>query len=597
MDHGKYVLQHIDEIDELLHFIYGTPNHNNKEDPLDEMVYILLSRRTRGSAYEHVYEALRQKYPRWEDVANASEDDILSIVNMAGFGRKRARELKNNLIVVNEKFGRYSLDRLNKWGNPKCLSYLTSLEGIGPKSAYCIMMYSLKRKVFPADTHVKRICQRLGIIDVQLNHKEAQTELADLFPKKLRYSLHVNMVAHGRDICRSSNPSCKQCLIAGFCKRNRKNGALKSSPGVMDLFAGPGGMSLGFENAGCTIKWAIEADYTAASTLLYNRPSLPSERIIHGKIETIQPKNLKGERVYIILAGPPCQEFSKVRKNNYGNLGRKELYKEVLRYVREIRPTWVVIENVPGMASHINREYVDRVERGLHDIGYIVKSDLINARHYGIPQNRIRLFFIGRKIFGNAASAAEKSLLFVWNRIHDATEDRESTFRQAISGLPRLAPGEGADLMSPNRQGTRSEYSERLWRGSGIIYNHIARKHNPRDLEAYNLMKPGENALHLHKERPDLMPYSTKGFPTKFYKIRPDHPSPTIVAHLRKDANSFINPFDNRGITPREAARIQSFPDSYRFLGTFGKQFEQIGNAVPPILAEIVARAIIPEIK
>ena len=110
-------------------------------------------------------------------------------------------------------------------------------------------------------------------------------------------------------------------------------------------------------------------------------------------------------------------------------------------------------------------------------------------------------------------------------------------------------------------------------------------------------MEVGGNALDLHRKRPDLMRYSTHCFATKYYKIRANKSCPTIVSHLRKDANSFINPFDNRGITPREAARIQSFPDSYRFLGSFGIQFEQIGNAVPPLLAETIGAAIMEEIR
>ena len=109
-------------------------------------------------------------------------------------------------------------------------------------------------------------------------------------------------------------------------------------------------------------------------------------------------------------------------------------------------------------------------------------------------------------------------------------------------------------------------------------------------------MEEGENALDLHGKKPDLMPYSTENFPTKFFKIRSHDPSPTIVAHLRRDANSFIHPRDNRGITPREAARLQSFPDNYRFLGSFGLQFEQIGNAVPPLLAEVIGNAIMEEL-
>jgi DNA (cytosine-5)-methyltransferase 1 len=149
--------------------------------------------------------------------------------------------------------------------------------------------------------------------------------------------------------------------------------------------------------------------------------------------------------------------------------------------------------------------------------------------------------------------------------------------------------------MKRTGRGRTSDYARILGSKKVIVFNHIARKHNPRDLEAYRIMKDGENAIDLYKKRPDLMEYSTENFHTKYFKIPRNSPSPTIVSHLKKDANSFIHPIDNRGITPREAARFQSFPDYYRFLGNFGIQFLQIGNAVPPLLAEIIARAIMEE--
>jgi DNA (cytosine-5)-methyltransferase 1 len=247
------------------------------------------------------------------------------------------------------------------------------------------------------------------------------------------------------------------------------------------------------------------------------------------------------------------------------------------------------------MAYDINKKYVEKVERGLLKLGYEVRSEIINAKFYGVPQNRQRLFFIARKVFKGSHAAASESIDRIWSRIRSLASKDLVSFRQGVSGLPRLHPGRGADLMSSCRRGRRSDYSLSLDNNGGVVFNHVARRHNPRDLEAYKIMEEGENALDLHRKRPDLMPYSTTSFSTKFFKIRSNAPSPTIVAHLRRDANSFVHPLDNRGITPREAARLQSFPDSYRFLGSFGIQFEQIGNAVPPLLANVIARAIMDD--
>ncbi len=596
MDHSQFVMGQIMDVDELLHYAYGCPDHNNKQDPLDELVFILLSRRTRDLSYERVYNRLKERFPHWEDLASASTAEVLRIIEEAGLGPKRASEIQANLKTIRDTLGSYSLDRLRGWNNSRIFKFLTSLRGVGPKSAYCVMMYSLGRRVFPVDTHVSRVSQRLGLIPSGTDHKEAQEKLKEAFPERIRYSLHVNMLAHGKAVCQPRRPDCESCMIAGYCSWKRETDRHDAGPGFLDLFSGAGGMSLGFERAGFTLKTAIDSSRWACRTFLFNRTHLEARRVLNQDIEAVGAWKFRGRGIKVIVAGPPCQEFSKVRKNGFGELGRNELYKEVLRFASVVRPRFVVIENVPGMATHLNQEYVDRVERGLRDQGYAVRSEMVNAKDYWIPQNRIRLFFVARRILRGSSEAARASLERVWSGVRAAKSDLRLGFLQGISGLPRLKPGEGGDLMRNNRRGARSLYARSLGCNGGTVYNHIARQHNPRDLTAYRLMDEGDNARDLHRKNPELMPYSTENFPTKFFKIRGSKPSPTILAHLRKDANSFIHSLDDRGITPREAARLQSFPDSYRFLGTFGLQFEQIGNAVPPLLAEVFARAILAEL-
>jgi len=597
MDHRKFVLDHISEIEELLRFEYGSPNHFNKDDPLDELIFVMLSRQTNESSYIRAYNKLKKRFEKWEEMIPVSTNKIYRIIRKAGLGSKRAEEIQNNLVEIKSDFGFCSLDSLHRWNNSKVYKYLTSLDGVGPKIAYCVMMYSLKREVFPVDTHINIICKRLGLIDKNIEPKKGQIELADLFPISLRYSLHVNMLDHGRKVCTSSKPKCDECVISGFCTCPRMNNLTNNNPSFIDIFAGAGGMSLGFEKAGFNVEYAIEENHHACSTFLLNRSYLPASRIIQKRVEDVKEDEILAERIDIIISGPPCQEFSKVRKNSNKVLGRKELYKEVLRLVKIYKPLFVIIENVPGMASHVNKEYCERVIDGLRDLHYVARPGILNAKYFGIPQNRDRLFFIGRRNLTNSESDAKHSVDMIWERIYSfQKKDELINFEQGISGLPRLSAGEGADVMLNSRRGRRSDYANKLDCNGKYIFNHITRKHNERDLEAYRNMDEGENALDLHMKRPDLMRYSTDNFITKYFKIRRNTPSPTIVAHLQRDANSYINPFDNRGITPREAARLQSFPDSYRFLGSFGIQFEQIGNAVPPILAEIIGTCVKEEI-
>ena len=597
MEQKEYIMSNIKTIANNLNFMYGSPDHNNKKNPLDELIFILLSRRTRKSGYEKIYNELRKKYPAWKDVAEARPKDLLKIIGKAGLGKKRVAEIQRNLGIIYEIFDEYSLDRLRKWPATKIFSFLTSLDGIGTKSAYCIMMYSFNKKVFPVDTHVKRTCQRLGLIEDGADHKLAQKHLSDIFPESLRYSLHVNMLSHGRERCKSSSPRCSECLISGFCEYNRKEQPSNSQPSFIDLFAGAGGMSLGFENAGFHLHTAIDSNWYACSTFLYNRPELKQEHVIESRMEEINPNKFSKKGIKVIVAGLPCQEFSWVRTNGYGNWGRKELYKELLRFVEAVKPVFVVIENVPGMKSSTNRHYAKQIEIGLEKLGYKVRLGLLNAKDYGIPQKRTRLFFIARRIFRNSPGAALRSVDRVWTNIYASKTETPVNFAQGISGLPSLSAGEGNDIQWNSTRGKRSDFAKMMMGNNGsILFNHSARDHNARDLEAYRTMNEGENALDLYRKKPELMIYSTDNFSTKYYKIKRDEPSPTILAHLRKDANSFIHPEDNRGISPREAARLQSFPDYYRFLGSFGIQFEQIGNAVPPMIAEVIGNSIMSEL-
>lgn len=205
-------------MDEALRRTYHSPRHHNQSDPLAELVLIMLSGRTPERRYLATFHELRDRYPTWEDLLNASTEELASIIRYCGLEKRKAADLKLVLAKVREEFGKLSLCGLSAWDDQRAESFLTSLPGVGLKSARCILMYSLGRQVFPIDVHVWRTFKRVGLVDGGRVPTDRQANaMQDLIPPALRYTLHVNLVAHGRETCRPQNPACEQCPILEYC--------------------------------------------------------------------------------------------------------------------------------------------------------------------------------------------------------------------------------------------------------------------------------------------------------------------------------------------------------------------------------------------
>ena len=208
----------------LLSSTYGTPDLGNKQDPIDELVYIILSRRTREGAYQAAFDALKQRYATWEGLAAAPAGEIESAISFSGLGRRKARSLKLALGALIERFGECTLEPTREWDDAAVRELLCTLPEIGAKSAACVMMCSLDRPAFPVDAHVGRVLERLGLfrrvaIDLEgRDHKVKQRLLWDAVPPSLRYPLHVNMLVHGRLVCLPHRPRCGVCVIAQHCE-------------------------------------------------------------------------------------------------------------------------------------------------------------------------------------------------------------------------------------------------------------------------------------------------------------------------------------------------------------------------------------------
>lgn len=214
---------------------YGSPDLGNKQDPVAEIVYIALSRRTREAAYQAAYAALVARFATWDCVADASEEEIAAVIAMGGLGQRKARSIRESLRVLRERFGSCTVD-VAGWSDEEVERFLVGLPEVGHKSAACIMAMSLDRAAFAVDVHVGRVLARvapyprLGLDLEPLGHKTRQALLPPLVPPELRRDLHVNLVVHGRQMCRYSRPRCVDCPIRRDCSYGSAQDGAHSSP-------------------------------------------------------------------------------------------------------------------------------------------------------------------------------------------------------------------------------------------------------------------------------------------------------------------------------------------------------------------------------
>lgn len=203
--------------------VYGDNRHHNRDDALEELVFIILSAQTEAYLYRQTFEDLTSRFPSWESLLEATEEEIASVIRRGGLARKKAAQLKRALGKIKADTAALSLEFLRDLPDEEAMRYLTSLAGVGNKSAACILMYSLGRQVFPVDTHVWRVCRRLGLTPPTPKPTDAQERaLESKVPPDIRYSLHVNMVSHGQQTCTTYWPKCDNCVLADICPSRDK---------------------------------------------------------------------------------------------------------------------------------------------------------------------------------------------------------------------------------------------------------------------------------------------------------------------------------------------------------------------------------------
>lgn len=379
--------------------------------------------------------------------------------------------------------------------------------------------------------------------------------------------------------------------------------ATMSRPTCIDLFSGCGGLSLGLDRAGFSILAAIDFDEHAIKTYKENFPSV--EHALHKDVTKFPPRELSkligSSEVDVIVGGPPCQGFSTARSRDGANNGprlvedgRRHLYKQFLQYVEFFRPRVFVMENVLGIKSADNGQYFTRIQREARKAGYRVHPQVEKVWDLGVPQKRVRQLIIGTRLDlvsyfpGKLAPAPRAS--------------DKPTLGEAIGDLPivRAACGENeSEYDMPRRLTHVGRYGRKyLYRTLEVQFApkltaHRARPQSDRDLRDFALLREGENSKHAMKrgERFEF-PYSIESFKDRYTRQHRDQPCSTIVAHMSKDGLMFIHPTQNRSLTPREAARVQSFPDWFKFPVARTQQFRLIGNAVPPLVGEAIGLAV-----
>lgn len=342
----------------------------------------------------------------------------------------------------------------------------------------------------------------------------------------------------------------------------------------IDFFSGAGGMSLGAAQSGVEVKLAVELNASAFATYGRNHPKglilRADAQGIFDLRSSFDPNDL------VLFGGPPCQGFSTSNQRTRNKDNEKNwLYRSFIGMVRALRPRWVVFENVAGILETEGGMFAKQVEADIRGLGYDTQSGLLNAADFGVPQVRRRYFLIGR-----LDSEAPK--------LPVGDQQVRVTVSEAIDDLPYLKMGADVSIR-PYRKAAESDYARKMRGRLSKCANHLVSQNAEYVRERYAHIPAGGNWRSI----PDSMMRNyedrTRCHTGIYRRLRSNEPS-VVIGNFRK--NMLIHPRQDRGLSVREAARLQSFPDWFVFEGSIGQQQQQVGNAVPPMLAEAIFETI-----
>lgn len=419
------------------------------------------------------------------------------------------------------------------------------------------------------------MCVALALVDTV---SEKGTAGVAFYGVKLERSDDLQLVAHPE--------GCTEDTFEEWCDRRLADGRRLA----VDLFSGAGGLSLGLEAAGWTVAVSVDNNEKALQTHRHNFTGLAIARDLGDKVQRQGLVDLlRKTKIDLVAGGPPCQPFSRAGSSKIRSLvaaghraqhdHRRELWRAFLDIAIAVRPRAVLMENVPDMAFGDDFAVVRAMVDELEDAGYHTEFKLVDAWRHGVPQHRKRLIVIARNDVG----------YFPW-----PTEIRkQTTLREAIGDLPDLGDTTGGRELPYCRPQQPSPFAEMMRVGAreDVILDHMTRPVRDDDREIFKFM----DASTLYSNIPEkYRRYKVETFDDKYKKLDWDDVSRSITAHIAKDGYWYIHPEQLRTLTVREAARVQTFPDRFRFAGTRSDAFRQIGNAVPPLLGQAAANALRP---
>ena len=364
-------------------------------------------------------------------------------------------------------------------------------------------------------------------------------------------------------------------------------------PKTLDLFCGAGGLSLGFEMAGFEILAGIDIEKTFLKSFDMSHPDTVAinEDLSKDQIKTIlKDAGVDWKEVEMVIGGPPCQGFSTVG-NRMVEDPRNMLVKEYARVISQIKPKMFLMENVSGLASMKNgldQLVVEELLDFFKEIGYATSFKILKAADYGVPQLRKRIFFVGLRNDLDGTFKWPKPTHYPPESVmaFKSNVKKYVTVMEALSDLPKIESDEeskvyASDPLNEYQKWIRGECSE--------LDNHKAPRHSDLVLDRIRNIPPGGN----HSNLPEHLKLK-RGYPNIYGKLRGDKPADTITGNFgcASAPGRFLHPQNNRVLTVREGARLQSFPDRVKFYGNLSQRYKQVGNAVPPLLAKSVAECI-----